>query len=184
MKKLLIVAVPILIGVGGYFYYTKVVGGRYGITADHPVGQVESLEALLVAGDFEKGKTERKHIKELGKKVEVTEYIDTRAQEKFEVKETVLIMVDDEGTVRGISGTFMKPPRTQPMASVTPTRVFSLRYWNAAGGDPEPKFKGRNVGKGRLAVWIETATFSTDRVSGKWVWVEGRYMQTISVYSK
>jgi len=160
-----------------YFGYTKFyrAGAGTEISATAPLGTAKGLDRHLVKLGLEKQPPTRQSIAPLGFEATATEYLDRGMIGKTGgFKESVVLFVDDKGTVRALAGMYILPPETQG-ARTTAVSSFLVNYWKQLGGG-EPQFAPRTTGSQAKvfgqAIFARqqlVATFGKDPVQGEWV---------------
>jgi len=126
----------------------------YGISPAIPLGQPEPLDHRLASDlDLVKQATAPPSAKEKAAIGHSTEYRDVAASKRSGHNESVVVLLDEAGRVRGVGGSFSIKGGSEPV------RKFLLSYWAAVSGE-FPEFTDPIDGT--------IASFYSPKVEGQW----------------
>jgi len=126
----------------------------YGITPAVPLGMPDALERRLAGDlDFVKQAMVTPSARETAAVGHSFEYRDVAASTKSGRQESVVVLLDAMGRVRGVGGTFSRTGGSEPV------RKFLLSYWAAVSGD-FPEFTDPIDGV--------IASFYSKTIEGQW----------------
>lgn len=186
MKKLL--AVIILIGAACYFYpgmagnLPGLGGGKFGISADDPLGSAAEIERALKRAGFplKSGSASDKSQATYTHPKDESEYPD--------FGNTIKVWVGDEAYIYRLGGSFVSTQHGLSPARITAAESFLLGYWQALTGS-KPKFGKATTTVSELAgikvPHSQTeALFNNAAVSCKWMYSESHPVEVVDCSTK
>ncbi|HRY29875.1 MAG TPA: hypothetical protein P5079_07535 [Elusimicrobiota bacterium] len=132
MKNFLILAALAILGSVLYFKFLAV---PYGISSAAPLGDFDKLDSYLTQKlNLEKQPLQTLDLPGAEPSDRMFEYADT--QQKYQIRETVILFTDKAGGLQGVSGAFVTPPAHDHQYRSKIQR-FMRKYWDkVAGGIP------------------------------------------------
>lgn len=141
-------------------------GRPFGITSDHPLGQLKPTERKLIALGLVKDESLFNTLRKTMFDSQLLTYTDPK-QQGDEKRSTITVVADASGTIVSFKAAAAKGGLTDP----DKVRVFTRLYWQSVVGalrlDEQDGVKSAEVRSGRaIASWRQTAdgvTVTIDR---------------------
>lgn len=181
MKKFLVLTVFVaLAGIPAYFTISP--GGGFGVSPEHPLGDIEKIEAQLLKKDFKK-KEDKAHWGvflhvEGAEDHTFVQYRDTATSSYRGAVHRVTLMFDDGGRFRGVGGEFYTGEK-EIGVTLSRTESFIRDLWHELVGE-NPEFRDVETGDGLQYKMYRICEFTRNGIHYRW---QKRYMSHLKASS-